>query len=168
VRPPLPGAGAAHVLDPWQLRGGVEAALAHGPRVAVVGGGLVGVEIAERLAEQGATVTLIAPQTVIAAEMAPPRRWRAMHLLAEHGVARHTGARLLAIEPGRVIFAEAGGARRELAVDGVVLSDALAPNETLAAALASRRAEVHRIGDCIAPRTFEEAIYEATTVAAAI
>jgi 2,4-dienoyl-CoA reductase (NADPH2) len=168
VRPRIPGADSAHVLDPWQLRGGVEAALANGSRVAVVGAGLVGVEIAERLAELGATVTLLAGQAVIAPEMAPPRRWRAVHLLAEHGVARHTGARLVAIEPGRVHFATAEGAAQELAVDSVVLSDALAPNDALAAALASQRAEVHRIGDCVAPRTFEEAIYEATTVAAAI
>jgi 2,4-dienoyl-CoA reductase-like NADH-dependent reductase (Old Yellow Enzyme family)/thioredoxin reductase len=167
-RPRIPGADAAHVLDPWQLRGGIEAALANGPRVAVVGGGLVGVEIAERLAELGASVSLIAEQTVLAPEMAPPRRWRAVHLLAEHGVTRHTGARLLAIEPGRVTFVESGGATRELSVDGVVLSDALAPDDVLAAALAARGAEVHRIGDCVAPRTFEEAIYEATIVAAAI
>ncbi len=168
ARPRIPGADAAHVLDPWQLRGGIEAALARGPRVAVVGGGLVGVEIAERLAELGATVALIASQTVLAPEMSPPRRWRAVHLLTEHGVARHTGARLVEIEAGRVHFAEAGGAQRELAVDGVVLSDALSPDDALAAALAPHRAEVHRIGDCRAPRTFEEAIYEATTVAAAI
>jgi pyruvate/2-oxoglutarate dehydrogenase complex dihydrolipoamide dehydrogenase (E3) component len=168
VRPHLPGADAAHVLDPWQLRGGIEAALASGSRVAVVGGGLVGVEIAERLAELGASVSLIAEQAVIAPEMAPPRRWRAVHLLAEHGVARHTGAQLVSIEPGRVTFVEAGGGTRELAVDGVVLSDALAPDDSLATALAPQRAEIHRIGDCRAPRTFEEAIYEATTVAAAI
>ena len=161
VRPRIPGADAAHVLDPWQLRGGFEAALANGPRVAVVGAGLVGVEIAERLAELGATVSLIAAQTVIAPEMSPPRRWRAVHLLKEHGVARHTGAELVAIEPGRAIFLHAGE-RREIAVDGVVLSDALAPDD----ALAPRGREVHRIGDCVAPRTFEEAIYEATTAAA--
>src|SRR5262245_27010451 len=140
ARPDLPGADLAHVLDPWQLRGGFEAALARGPRVAVVGGGLVGVEIAERLAELGANVSLIAEQSVIAPEMAPPRRWRAVHLLAQHGVARHTGSRLIAIEPGRVAFADAEGVMRELAVDGVVLSDALAPDDALAAALASHRA----------------------------
>jgi 2,4-dienoyl-CoA reductase (NADPH2) len=168
ARPRIPGADGAHVLDPWQLRGGIEIALEAGPHVAVVGGGLVGVEIAERLAESGASVSLIAPQTVLAAEMAPPRRWRAVHLLAEHGVARHTGAQLLAIEPGRVLFADSSGAECAVAVDRVVLSDALAPDDALASALASRRAEVHQIGDCLAPRTFEEAIYEATTVAAAI
>jgi 2,4-dienoyl-CoA reductase-like NADH-dependent reductase (Old Yellow Enzyme family)/thioredoxin reductase len=168
ARPEVPGANAAHVFDPWQLRGGIEAALANGPRVAVVGGGLVGVEIAERLAELGATVTLLAEQKVIAAEMAPPRRWRALHLLAEHGVERHSPATLLAIESGRVRFASADGAPRELAVDAVVLSEALAPDDALAAALASSRAQVHRIGDCVAPRTFEEAIYEATVAAGAI
>jgi 2,4-dienoyl-CoA reductase (NADPH2) len=168
ARPDLPGAAAAHVLDPWQLRGGIEAALANGPRVAVVGGGLVGVEIAERLVELGGAVSLIARQAVIAPEMAPPRRWRAAHLLAEHGVARHTRAHLLAIEPGRVIFADADGAHREVAADGVVLADALVPDDSLAVALARHRADVHRIGDCVAPRTFEEAIYEATAIAASL
>jgi pyruvate/2-oxoglutarate dehydrogenase complex dihydrolipoamide dehydrogenase (E3) component len=168
VRPNLPGADAAHVLDPWQLRGGIETALANGPRVAVVGGGLIGVEIAERLAELDATVTLIAPQTVIAPEMAPPRRWRAVHLLKEHGVARHTGAQLIAIERDRLCFAASDGTQHELAVDSVVLSDASAANDALATALASQRAELHRIGDCVAPRTFEEAIYEATVAAIAI
>ena len=41
-------------------------------------------------------------------------------------------------------------------------SGALAPDDALAAALAAPRAEVHRIGDCVAPRTFEEAFHEAT------
>ncbi len=168
VRPNIPGADAAHVLDPWQLRGGIEAVLARGPRVAVVGGGLVGVEIAERLVELGASVSLIAEQTVIAPEMAPPRRWRAVHLLAEHGVARHTGARLRSIEPGRVTFADSAGATRELAADGVVLAEALTSDDVLASALESRGVEVHRIGDCVAPRTFEEAIYEATSIAAVL
>src|SRR5262245_50667608 len=45
TRPRVPGADAPHVLDAWQLRGGIEAALVHGPRVAVIGGGLVGIEI---------------------------------------------------------------------------------------------------------------------------
>jgi hypothetical protein len=67
-----------------------------------------------------------------------------------------------------VRFASADGAPRELAVDAVVLSEALAPDDALAAALASSRAQVHRIGDCVAPRTFEEAIYEATVAAGAI
>jgi len=168
ARPRVPGAGTAHVLDPWQLRGGIEVALARGPRVAVVGGGLVGVEIAERLAERGASVTVIAAQAVLASEMAPPRRWRAVHLLALHGVARHTGAQLVAIEPDRVHFTGADGTARELAIDAVILADASAPNDALAEALSSVRVEVHRVGDCVAPRTFEEAFYEATVVAAAL
>jgi len=167
-RPAIPGADAAHVIDPWQLRGGFEAALARGPRVVVVGGGLVGVEIAERFTELSASVTLIAEQSVLAPEMAPPRRWRAVHLLAEHGVARHTKAQLVAIEPGRVRFRDASGAEHEVAADTVVLANALVADDRLSAAVTGHRASVHRIGDCVAPRTFEEAIYEATAVATEI
>jgi len=168
VRPAIPGADAAHVLDPWQLRGGFEVALARGPRVVVVGGGLVGVEIAERLTELGASVSLIAAQSVLAQEMSPPRRWRAVHLLKEHGVAWHTGARLVAIERDRLHFNAKDGAEQQLAIDTVVLSDATAANDELATALASHRAALHRIGDCVAPRTFEAALYEATAAAIAI
>jgi NADPH-dependent 2,4-dienoyl-CoA reductase/sulfur reductase-like enzyme len=168
VRPAIPGADAGHVLDPWQLRGGFDAALARGPRVVVAGGGLVGVEIAERLTELGASVTLVGRETVIAPEMSPPRRWRAVHLLAEHGVARHTGSQLVAIERDHLRFRDANGAEHELAADTVVLSNALAADDRLASALAGGRAAVHRIGDSVAPRTFEEAIYEATAVATAL
>jgi NADH dehydrogenase FAD-containing subunit len=100
--------------------------------------------------------------------MAPPRRWRAVHLLKEHGVVRHVGARLVAIERDRIHFTGKDGAEQELAVDTVVLSNATAANDALATALASHRAELHRIGDCVAPRTFEEAFYEATVVAGAL
>ncbi len=167
-RPPVPGADAPAVLDPWQLRGGLEPALARGPRVAVAGGNLVAVEIAEQLAERGAQVTLIAPVRVLATEMAPPRRWRAQHLLAEHGVARHLGARLLAIEPGRIRFADAEGTERDAAADSAVLAEALEPNDALARALLGHRAAVLRAGDCVAPRTFEEAFYEATVAASSL
>jgi len=113
-------------------------------------------------------VTLIAPVRVLATEMAPPRRWRAQHLLAEHGVARHLGARLLAIEPGRIRFADAEGAERDAAADSVVLAEALEPNDALARALLGHRAAVLRAGDCVAPRTFEEAFYEATVAAGSL
>jgi hypothetical protein len=76
------------------------------------------------LTELGASVALVAAQTVLAPEMAPPRRWRAVHLLKEHGVARHYGARLVAIERDRIHFPGSDGAEQELAVDTVVLSDA--------------------------------------------
>ena len=106
-------------------------------------------------------MSVIATQAVLAGEMAPPRRWRALHLLGEHGVARHTRAQLVAIEADRVRFTRRTGAargrrrlRRALRRGGA--------RRSLATALAGRRAEVHRIGDCVAPRTFEEAFYEAT------
>ena len=168
ARPALPGAGADHVFDPWQLRAGLGPLLARGRRFAVVGGGLVGVEIAERLAEAGARVTLLGGEGVLAAEMAPPRRWRAHHLLAEYGVVIERGASLVGIEADRVAWSDAAGATRDAVVDAVVLANALAPDPGLAEALAGQRATVHPVGDCVAPRTFEEAFAEATSAALAL
>ena len=50
------------------------------------GGGLVGVELAEFLAERGREVTVLEESPVLAAEMALPRRWRILYTLREHGV----------------------------------------------------------------------------------
>src|SRR5262249_60905401 len=68
-----------------------------GRRVVVIGGGLVGAELAEFLAERGREVSVLEEGPVIAREMAHPRRWRVLHELREAGVRLHTRARVLAI-----------------------------------------------------------------------
>lgn len=168
ARPDLPGADGPDVLDPWDLREGLAPALAPGPRAVVVGGDLAGVEIAERLAAEGAQVTLLAEDAVPARRMAPPRRWRARHALAEAGVDLHLDAALVAVEPDGVRFTSAEGATRSVPADVVILARSLAPDPALASALAGGRAAVHAIGDCVEPRTFEEALLEAARAADAV
>ena len=168
ARPALPGADASHVVDLWQLREGLDALLARGPRVAVVGGGLIGVEIAEWLAARDARVTLLAEAEKLALDMPPPRRWRALHALAEGGVDVQTRAELVAVDTGAIHYRDGSGEAREAAADCVLLSRAVAPNTALADALAGGRASVVAVGDCNAQRSFEEAFAEATRAALAL
>ena len=49
-----------------------------GRRVVIVGGGLVGIELAEFLAERGRRVSVLEEGRVMAAQMAHPRRWRGL------------------------------------------------------------------------------------------
>lgn len=55
-------------------------------KVTVVGGGLVGLELAEFLAERGRRVTLVEEGAQLGLPMAMPRRWTAVRRAAQHGV----------------------------------------------------------------------------------
>ncbi len=82
-----------------------------GKRVAIIGGGLVGVELAEFLCERGREVCILEEGKTLAVEMALPRRWRALHGLREHGVALLTGVRVEEITDEGVVYTAEDGAR---------------------------------------------------------
>jgi pyruvate/2-oxoglutarate dehydrogenase complex dihydrolipoamide dehydrogenase (E3) component len=168
VPPDVPGADRAHVVDRSQLDGRAEELLARGPRIAVVGGDLVGVALAAWLAAQKAQVTLLDPGDRLATEMAPPRRWRALHALAEHGVDVRTGTALVAIEPDALAFRDAAGAEQRAPADTVILARATAANGELAAALEAAGLACLRIGDCTGPRYLEGAIEDAWRAAVSL
>ena len=123
-----------------------------GRRVVVVGGGLVGVELAEFLADRGRHVTVIEKGPVAATEMAHPRRWRALHDLREMGVQVLTEACVEAIEEDHVVYrasdqADQNEANRVVA-DSVILTLGLMSNPGLADALRAQGVEPVCIGDC--------------------
>ena len=66
-----------------------------GRRVAVVGGGLVGLELAEFLLERGRRVTVIEESGKFGAELSVVRRWRVLHGLRQHGAVLVNNSRLL-------------------------------------------------------------------------
>ncbi len=128
-----------------------------GRRVVVVGGGLVGTELAEFLAERGRKVTVLEEGTHLAVEMAHPRRWRALHEARAHGGDFRTGARLAAITDTEVVAEvpdpEGGdGTRTEVrfAADAVLLAGGVVPDPSLADALRTvlgTDVPVHVVGD---------------------
>lgn len=56
-----------------------------GKRITIVGGGLVGIELAEFLVERGRQVTVIEPSRDLAPELSIVRRAKVLHELREHG-----------------------------------------------------------------------------------
>jgi 2,4-dienoyl-CoA reductase-like NADH-dependent reductase (Old Yellow Enzyme family)/NADPH-dependent 2,4-dienoyl-CoA reductase/sulfur reductase-like enzyme len=118
-----------------------------GRRVAIVGGGLVGIELAEFLGERGREVSVFEASGTFAVQMAPPRRWRALHRLRELGVALHRNARVDAVDDAGVRFVD-GDERRTAAADSVILAAGTRTDRRLADAIAGLVAEVHAIGDC--------------------
>jgi pyruvate/2-oxoglutarate dehydrogenase complex dihydrolipoamide dehydrogenase (E3) component len=167
-RPALPGADAAHVLDPAGLEAALDAGGWSGRRVAVVGGGAVGVQIGEHLAAQGARVAVLSEGDRFGAGLAPPRLWRALHALRAAGAELIAGVRPLAIERAAVAYANRGGEEARLDADRVILALPGAPDDALAGALAARGLEAHAIGDCAGPGQLEQAFLQAARAARAL
>jgi NADPH-dependent 2,4-dienoyl-CoA reductase/sulfur reductase-like enzyme len=117
-----------------------------GDDVVVVGGGLVGVELAEFLAERGRRVTVLEEGDKLGLEMAHPRRARALHQARAHGVVFVTGATLVSITPGEVDY-RVGDEIRSAPADHVVLASGVHADTTLADALRAAGLEVHVVGD---------------------
>ena len=161
--PALPGAERALGLDDLEaaLRAGT---LARGA-TAIVGGGSIGLELAGRLAGDGRPVTVVEAGRRFGAPMAPPRLWRALHELRGRGASLVAGARVLALEPGGLRYADARGAESTCAAEHVVLCDLGRADDALAAELAAQGLAAYRVGDCAGPGYLEHAFLQARHVA---
>ncbi len=129
-----------------------------GRRVAVVGGGLVGLELAAFLSERGRAVTVLEEGAWLAPQMAIPRRWRALHELRERGATLLTSVRVEAIDDRGVQIVASNGERRIIATDHTILASGAVADSQLADALRDQPLELRAIGDCDSVRYLEGAI----------
>jgi NADPH-dependent 2,4-dienoyl-CoA reductase/sulfur reductase-like enzyme len=136
-----------------------------GRRVAIVGGGLVGVELAEFLLERGRDVSVLEAGGNFAAQMAPPRRWRVLHHLRSHGAALLSEVEVRSIDDEGIRYVDAEGVLRTLAADSVILAEGTGPNRELLRALEEFAPEVHAIGDCDGLGYIPGAILDAAVLA---
>jgi NADPH-dependent 2,4-dienoyl-CoA reductase/sulfur reductase-like enzyme len=142
-----------------------------GRRVVVVGGGLVGTELAEFLAERGRTVTVLEDGEYLATEMAHPRRWRALHEARSHGVDFRTGTRLVAVTADEVVAAttddDGNQVEERFSADAVLLAGGVAPDPSLADAISAvlGGVDVHVVGDAGSVGYIEGAVRSGHAVA---
>jgi 2,4-dienoyl-CoA reductase-like NADH-dependent reductase (Old Yellow Enzyme family)/thioredoxin reductase len=151
--------------DPRKLREASRAYMPVGKRVVVIGGGLVGCELADFFAERGRSVVVLEEGPVLAVEMAHPRRWRVLHELREAGVRLVSDSTPLEIGPDFVRFRapESPGAEsieEQIPADTVVLATGLADDPSTASAFDRTAARVLRIGDIGGVGYIEGAIRE--------
>jgi 2,4-dienoyl-CoA reductase (NADPH2) len=158
--------------DPGRLRRWSKRYMPLGRRVAIVGGGLVGCELAEFLAERGREVTVFEEGEVFGVGFAHPRRWRVLYELREQGVRLEPGARVVEIGDGEVRFerkSESGGLTSEtVSADHVLIASGLVENRELATALEREGFRVVEVGDGTGVGYIEGAIHGGYEAAEAI
>lgn len=164
----LVGAGRSLGLtDPSRIRELSRRWMPIGDHVTVLGGGLVGLEIASFLAERGRSVTVIEPGPVAAVEMAHPRRWRTLHQARSHGVDLVTGATPIRITTDYVEYQTSGAANAAdtnpathwARADHVIVASQVRSVAPLADELAAAGLTVDVIGDAARIGYIEGAIH---------
>ena len=146
VRPDLPGADRAHVHGVQTLEDAahlLEHVQADGPgRVVVVGGGYIGLEMAEAFARRGcSSVTVVEQAQEVMGTIDPDMGALVAEAMRRAGIDVRTGVAVTGFPPGGVATADGG-----LPADVVVLGLGVAPDTALGAgaglAVGARRALV--------------------------
>ncbi len=135
-----------------------------GKNVVVVGGSLVGLELAEFLAERGRRVTLIESGAQLGLPMAMPRRWTAVKKASKHGVTLVRNAEVTSYEGGSVSYS-VGEETHSVPFDDVVIADNVAASAPLADQLRGAGVNVDVIGDAHDVGYIEGAIHSAGNLA---
>ncbi len=119
-----------------------------GDNIVIVGGGLVGVELAEFLLERKRNVVILEESNRFGIELPLPRRWRILEDIQHHGVKLVPDAKVVEINREAVVYQLKDGSQQTVNADQVILAIGTTPNLHLADAIKSLGMEIHTIGDC--------------------
>jgi 2-enoate reductase len=157
--PNIPGIDKSNVITCVDVLLGKKKA---GKTVVVVGGGLVGCEVALWLAEEGKQVTIVEmlPELMTGGISVPRmNRYMLIDLLALHKVNVITNACVQGITSEGVTVTKKGF-EKALQADTIVMATGLKADNALAEDLTGRFARLYVIGDCQEPRNIMGAIWD--------
>lgn len=155
----IPGADQEHVYKSHDILNGKATASGH---VAVIGGGLVGVETAEYLSEQGAAVTVIEMLDGVAKDLGALRKICVMESLYMHHIETVVNTSVKAVVENGVLV-ENEGVEQVIPCDSVVMAVGARArdHEALTEACEKKQIPYHIIGDAKKARRALQAIAEA-------
>jgi len=150
--------GAERMVDALEVAHGRVAA---GKRVVVIGGGKIGLTVAESLRKhRGAEVTVVEADKRIAGDVKPSFKWRHAAWVEELGIPCLTSSRPVKVTAEGVTVRDGKGAERFLPADTVILAATAKPAHELFHEFEWMVDELHGAGDALIPRGLEQAISE--------
>ena len=135
--------------------------------IIIIGGDLVGLELAEFLIERGRKVTVLEPSATLGPNLSIVRRSRVVHLLKENGATLLTNATINEISKEGVLY-EHGEEAHLAEADQVIIAMGANPNLELTNALKEKNIAVTPIGDCTSVGYIHGAIADARNAVLAI
>lgn len=135
-----------------------------GKRVVIVGGGFIGCELAEFLAEKGKQVTVIELLPKLASELFQPVAYQIEQRLGKLGVQSFTGVKEEKITAEGMEIVDRDGKRVALKADNIVLAAGTVADKTVFESLKGKVPELYEVGDCAKARRIQEAVYEGATI----
>jgi len=131
-----------------------------GRRVVVVGGGKIGLALAESLRKNGAEVTIVERDKRIGGDVMPTFKWRHTAWVEELEIRTLTSSRLLRVAPDAAVVANAQGEEITIPADAVIAAAPRKSNQELFAEFEWMVDELHGCGDALMPRGIDAAIHE--------
>jgi len=157
--------GAERMLDAIDVAHG---RVPTGREIVVVGGGKIGLVVAEALAHKGAKVTIVERDKRIAGDVMPSFKWRHSAWVDELGIETVTQARVVKVTAQGVhVVAERGG-EHVIPADTVIAAAPRRPNQGLFHEFEWMVDELHGCGDALVPRGLDAAIHEGFRLGARI
>lgn len=161
--PPIPGLDSL----PWVTgRELLSSGSIPGRRIAVIGGGLVGCETAEYLAEQGCAVTIVEMLPELAKDADMRTRKCLLERLHECAITIHSSSKVVRVEPDRLILSTDAGNNQSLEdIDALVLCTGSRSTSALGHELMdSGMTNVWVVGDAFRPGRICDAVTDAFTL----
>ncbi len=153
LMPDIPGIQGENVYTAEEIYKNPSAV---GKTVAVMGGGLVGTELAIYLAGLGRKVTIIERLPMLNSGGNVLHQLALDKEIAQRKIDLHLGSDVIEILPGGVVFSK-GGEDKMLQADTVVCALGQSPLKAEAWALRYCAPEFHVIGDCAVPKNIMQA-----------
>jgi 2,4-dienoyl-CoA reductase-like NADH-dependent reductase (Old Yellow Enzyme family)/thioredoxin reductase len=167
-RPSLPNVPGIDLPSVYDVRKVYEEDIDLGKNVVIAGGGDIGCETADLLAEKGMSVTIVEALEEVLHRMKEIPKQELLKRLKNKNVSILTSTKVTAIEVGKVVVDTANGNRKELPGDSVIFSTGSVSADSLAETLKGLIAEVYVVGDAKEPANLGAALRSATDAALAL
>lgn len=128
LRPPIPGIERAHVLRDLADMDAIKASMDTASTAVILGGGFIGLELAENLTHRGIAVTIVELADQILAPLDPEMAAPVADHLRRHGVRIRTGASATSISADAVVLDDT----TVVPADLVIAAIGVRPESTLA------------------------------------
>jgi len=156
IIPSIPGIEGKNVVTALEVLSGAKEV---GERVIIVGGGMVGCETAEFLAQRAKKVVILEMLGRMGNDIGPTTRWVVLRRLKEASIRTETKAEVMEINE-KGVRVRRNGNLEFFEGDTVILAVGMKANNEIKRRLEGKVKQLEVIGDCVKPRRIKEAVEE--------